>query len=90
MLNIGGELAFILQDINYTSKQDLLTKLRAMRDDLQNYPKEERLKIKPNLAISIQQAFYASEWELMRYRRYCDYRGENGKTKTKSASEGAI
>ena len=69
MLNIGGELSFILQDIDYTSKKDLLDKLRAMRDDLQNYPKEERLKIKPILAISIQQAFYASEWELMRYRK---------------------
>ena len=41
MLNIGGELSFILQDIDYTSKKDLLDKLRTMRDDLQNYPKEE-------------------------------------------------
>lgn len=89
MLNIGGELSFILQDIDYTSKKDLLDKLRTMRDDLQNYPKEERLKIKPILAISIQQAFYASEWELMRYRKFCDYRSENGKKDDKSSGEGA-
>ena len=36
MLNIGGELAFILQDIDYKSKQDLLEKLRGLRDSLRN------------------------------------------------------
>ena len=40
MLNIGGELASILQDIDYSSKQDLLEKLRKLRDDLKDYPKE--------------------------------------------------
>jgi len=72
MLNIGGELAFILQDIDYTSKQDLLDKLRTMRDSLKDYPKEERKEIRPILAVAIQQAFYFSEWELMNYKKFCD------------------
>ena len=80
MLNIGGELSFILEDINYSSKQDLLDKLRNIRESLQDYPLSERKKLKPILAISIQQAFYASEWELMRYKRFCDYRREHGET----------
>ncbi len=76
MLNIGGELAFILQDIDYKSKQELLDKLRSLRENLKDYPKAEREKIKPILATSIQQAFYASQWELMRYKNYCEYRSK--------------
>lgn len=74
MLNIGGELAFILQDIDYSSKQDLLTKLRAIRENLKNYNEEQKKIIKPILAVSIQQAFYSSNWELMNYKSFCDFR----------------
>ena len=56
-------------DIDYSSKQELLDKLRTMRDGLQEVPKEERLKVRPNLAVSIQQAFYASEYELLRFKK---------------------
>ena len=77
MLNIGGELAFILQDIDYTSKQDLLDKLRTMRDELKDYSKEEKQNIRPILAVSIQQAFYFSEWELMNYKKFIDKKNPN-------------
>lgn len=59
-MRLGGELSFLLTDIDYSSKQELLDKLRSVRDGLQEVPKEERLKVRPNLAVSIQQAFYAS------------------------------
>ncbi len=78
MLNIGGELAFVLQDIDYNSKKDLLDRLRNIREDLRDYPKEEKNNLRPILAVSIQQAFYASEWELMRYKNFCKYRSEHG------------
>ncbi|MGN0961421.1 MAG: hypothetical protein ACI4PF_04400 [Christensenellales bacterium] len=80
MLNIGGELAFILQDIDYKSKQDLLEKLRGLRDSLRNYPEQEKELLKPILSVAIQQAFYASEWELNRYKNFCDYRSKNGRS----------
>ena len=76
MLNIGGELAFVLSDIEYSSKQDLLTKLRALRDDLKNYAPEDRKLIKPILAVSVQQAFYITNWELMRYKEFLSKRSE--------------
>ena len=76
MLNIGGELAFVLSDIEYSSKQDLLTKLRALRDDLKNYAPEDRNLIKPILAVSVQQAFYITNWELMRYKEFLSKRSE--------------
>ena len=78
MLNIGGELAFVLQDIDYNSKKDLLDRLRNIREDLRDYPKEEKNNLRPILAVSIQQAFYASEWELMRSKNFCKYRSEHG------------
>ena len=68
-MRLGGELSFLLTDIDYSSKKELLDKLRAMRDGLQEVPKEERLKVRPNLAVSIQQAFYASEYELLRFKK---------------------
>lgn len=77
MLNIGGELAFILQDIDYSSKTDLIDKLRALRNGLKDYDKEEQRKIRPILNVSIQQAYHLSEWEIMRYKKFCDYRSEN-------------
>lgn len=79
MLNIGGELAFILQDVDYKSKQDLLDKLRGLRDSLRNYPEEQRKILRPILSVAVQQAFYASEWELLRYKNFCEYRSQNGK-----------
>lgn len=42
MYNIGGELAFLLQDIDYNSKAELLDKLKQLKKDLKNYPKEEK------------------------------------------------
>ena len=86
MLNIGGELAFILKDIDYSSKKELLEKLRKMRDDLNSYPKEERIKLRPILSVSLQQAFYTSEWELNNYKSYCNYRSEYGKQKVAESS----
>ena len=68
-MRLGGELSFLLTDIDYSSKQELLDKLRTMRDGLQEVPKEDRLKVRPNLAVSIQQAFYASEYELLRFTK---------------------
>lgn len=89
-MRLGGELAFILSDIDYSSKQELLDILRKKRDELQEYPKEDRIKIKPYLAVAIQQAFYASEYELLRFKRLSNnLRGENGsKNENKGSSKG--
>lgn len=92
-MRLGGELAFLLTDIEYESKRELLDKLRLMRDNLQNYPKDERIKIKPILAVSIQQAFYTSEWELLRFKKLSNKsRGEDGRTKKddKSLNQGTV
>lgn len=76
-MRLGGELAFLLTDIEYSSKAELLEKLRTMRESLQDYPKEERLKVRPNLVVAIQQAFYASEYQLLRFKRLNNHYKEN-------------
>lgn len=81
MLRISGELAFIIKDIDYTSKKDLLDKLRNLRQTLGGYKPDERKKLKPFLAIAIQQAFYTSEYELMKYKNYCSNRGAYAKAR---------
>lgn len=68
-MNIGGELLSLLKDIDYNSKRELLDKLRVMRDDLKNYPKRERRKIKSFLHVAIQQAFYTNEYTLIQYKK---------------------
>lgn len=66
---IGGELLSLLKDIDYNTKQELLDKLRIMRDDLKTYPKRERRKIKSFLHVAIQQAYYTSEYILLQYKK---------------------
>lgn len=78
MLNIGGELASILQDVDYSSKQELLEKLRKMRKELKGYPKEARNSIRPILAVAIQEAFYADELELLSYKEFIIRGNVNG------------
>lgn len=80
-MKLGGELAFILGDIDYSSKPELLDKLRECRNKLQEYPKEDRIKLKPYLAISVQQAFYTSEYELLRFKRLNNKGGNSSDTK---------
>ena len=80
-MKLGGELAFILGDIDYSSKPELLDKLRECRNKLQDYPKDIRVKLKPYLAISVQQAFYTSEYELLRFKRLSKKGGNTDDTK---------
>lgn len=81
MLRISGELAFIIKDITFDSKKEFLDKLRDLRESLKNYAPEERKLIKPLLVIAIQQVFYTSEYELLRYKKYCLNRSSYLKSK---------
>lgn len=69
-MGIGGELTSLIKTIDYSSKPELLEKLRFLRDEVKKYPKLERKQIMPHLAVAIQQAFYSSEWELLNYKKF--------------------
>ncbi len=78
MLNVGGELAFLLNDINYNSKLDLLEKLRNFREALKQYPEEQKEIIRPILSVAIQTAFYISEYDLLKYKEFCKRSSDYG------------
>lgn len=82
-MSIGGELTSLIRNIEFASKADLLNQLRNLRNEVKQYPKEERKTIMPHLAVAIQQAFYTSEWELIHYKQYLTQRSEYGNNKTR-------
>lgn len=69
-MGIGGELTSLIRVIDFSSKKELLDKLRQLREELRTYHKKERQQIMPHLAVAIQQAFYSSEWELLNYKKF--------------------
>ena len=54
-----------LKDIDYSSKKELLEKLRKMRDDLQSYPKGRTHC--PILSVC---KLFIQEWELNNYKKF--------------------
>ena len=80
-MSISGELTSIIKNIDFTSKADLLNQLRNLRNDVKQYPKNERKIIMPHLAVAIQQAFYTSEWELLHYKEFLTKRSDNATRK---------
>ncbi len=80
---IGGELASLLRDIDYSSKKELLKILRDKRRELSKYSKKERKQIRPLLNIAIQQVFYTSEYDLLQFKKV----KKNKPNKTRKNSE---
>jgi hypothetical protein len=78
MLNIGGELSFILKDIDYSSKKELMSKLKDYKKGLKGYTKEEKKVLVETLEISIQEARFLKEKELLNYKVFCE-RSNNGR-----------
>lgn len=80
-MNVGGELTALLKAIDFDTKQELLNKLRTLRNEVKKYSKEEKKIIMPHLSVAIQQAFYTSEWELIHFKKFLEQRSDYGKTK---------
>lgn len=80
---IGGEIVPILEAIEFSSKDELLTKLRDMREATVRLAPADRRVVKQMLGIAIQEVCYTSERELLRYKGYTDYK--KGKRKKEAA-----
>lgn len=70
MLNMGGELVYVIQDIDFKDKKDLLDILRAKRKELVNSTIKDKEIIFNMLTVAIQQVFYLNDFELNRYKKY--------------------
>ena len=82
---IGGEIVPILEAIEFSSKDELLTKLRDMREATVRLAPADRRVVKQMLGIAIQEVCYTSERELLRYKGYTDYK--KGKRKKEAANK---
>ena len=80
---INGEIVPILEAIEFSSKDELLTKLRDMRESTVRLAPADRRVVKQMLGIAIQEVCYTSEHELLRYKGYTDYK--KGKRKKEAA-----
>lgn len=76
---ISGEIVHIIEAIDYKSKNELLQKLRDMRDDTVRLALEDRRVVKPMLGVAIQEVCYTSEYELLRYKRYTQFKSSKNK-----------
>lgn len=84
----SGELVFLIKDMEFTSKGDLLEKLKKIRGEIKHYPEEESKQLRPIFKVALQQAYNTSEWELMRFKERCDFRRKHGEQKRENDNSG--
>lgn len=76
---ICGEIVPIIEVIDFKSKDELLKKLREMRDATVKLSPADRRIVKQMLGIAIQEVCYTSEYELLRFKGYTDYKKHKNK-----------
>lgn len=80
---INGEIVPIIEAVDFSSKDELLKKLRDMRESTVKLAPADRRVVKQMIGIAIQEVYYTSERELLRYKGYTDYK--KGKRKKEAA-----
>ncbi len=65
---MSGEMANFIESIEYSSKAELLNKLRKMRENTVRLAPADRRIVKQMLGVAIQQVFHAPEVELLAYK----------------------
>lgn len=80
---MSGEVMPIIEAIDFTTKTELLTKLRVMRDSAGKLQKEDRRIVKDMLGVAIQEVYFTPGKELMRLKHYVLYK-QNGGNKNES------
>lgn len=74
----------IIEVIDFKNKTQLLDKLRLMRDSAGKLPREDRRVVKDMIGVAIQEVYFTSNREIMRFKRYVDYKkGGDNKNESK-------
>ena len=71
---MSGELMSVIDSIDFNTKDELLKKLREMRDSTVKFSPKKRVVIKQIIGISIQQVYFTKESELLNYKKYLSER----------------
>ena len=73
---MGGELSSLIEVVDFANKTELLEKLRNMRKSTVKLDEPERSAVKEMVGIAIQQAYFTTEKELLRYKKYVNVKGK--------------
>jgi len=78
MLRVNGEITNFIDSLEFTTKDEFLDKLRALRKNVNLRPNCDYDEFYQMIGIAIQQAFYTNSNQLLRYKDYCKQRAETG------------
>lgn len=70
MLRFSGELVSFLDLVDFESKQELLNKVKQVREDIAPLPYFEREVFRKMLAVAVQGIYYTSEARLLKFKNY--------------------
>ena len=76
---MSGELMSVIGCINFKNRDELLKKLRAIRDGVVKFAPPKRYILKKLIGISIQEVYFTSETDIMNYKNYLDSRKDSMK-----------
>lgn len=71
---LSGEILPIIEAIEFSTKTELLEKLRSMRDSAGNLAPADRRILKDMLGVAIQEVYFTPGRELMRFKSYLEYK----------------
>ena len=71
---VSGELMTVIDFVDFKNKNELLFKLRELRDKTLKFSPKKRAVIKQIIGISIQEAYFAKEEDLIAYKDFLNKR----------------
>jgi hypothetical protein len=70
MLRFSGELVSFLDLVDFESKQELLKKVKQVREDIAPLPYFEREVFRKMLSVAVQGIYYTSEAKLLKFKNH--------------------
>lgn len=70
MLRFSGELVPVIDLVEFENKNDLLEKVRQIREDIKTLPYYEREVFRKMLSVAIQEIYYTSEEKLLKFKKH--------------------
>lgn len=85
---IGGEATAFIEALEFYSKKQLLYKLHRIKDNAAALAPLDKQIVTEMVSSCITEVTYCDEKELMRFKRYLDFRNKKRKEKIKNNETG--
>jgi hypothetical protein len=73
---LSGEIVTFIETLDFTSKSELLERLRTMRKNTVCLSPKDRQVVKQMIGVAVQQVFHTPENVLLQYAHYKEQRHE--------------